>query len=40
MLKHEHLEHDLMNRLNLQYDEVHSLAESKYTKTSHTNTVC
>ena len=30
LLKHEHLEHDLMNRLNLQYDEAHSLAESKY----------
>lgn len=30
LLKHEHLEHDLMNRLNLQYEEAHSLAESKY----------
>lgn len=30
LLKHEHLEHDLMNRLNLKYDEAHSLAESKY----------
>ena len=30
LLRHEHLEHDLMNRLNLQYEEAHSLAESKY----------
>ncbi len=30
LLKHEHLEYGLMNKLGLPYDEAHKLAESKY----------
>lgn len=30
LLKHEHLEYGLMNKLNLLYEEAHDLAESKY----------
>lgn len=30
LLKHEHLEYNLMKKFNLSYDEAHSLAESKY----------
>nr|WP_317282051.1 hypothetical protein [uncultured Sellimonas sp.] len=30
LLKHEHLEYGLMNKLGLSYDEAHNLAQSKY----------
>ena len=34
LLKHEHLEYGLMNKLHFQYDEAHALAEQKYDYTT------